>query len=50
MHVDDFRQEQYGVVSGLRDGGYLDDMTLVAIVGNSSLQGVMPLLLEKVEI
>ncbi|EEC71990.1 hypothetical protein OsI_04841 [Oryza sativa Indica Group] len=31
MHADDFRQDLYGVVSGLRDGGYSDDMTLAAI-------------------
>jgi hypothetical protein len=41
MHADDFRQDRYGVVSGLRDGGYSDDMTLAAIAGNSSLQGVI---------
>ncbi|XWS72090.1 hypothetical protein CRYUN_Cryun02cG0010800 [Craigia yunnanensis] len=33
MHADDFRQDRYGVVSGLRDGGYSDDMTLAAIAG-----------------
>ncbi|XP_006645192.2 uncharacterized protein LOC102715626 isoform X1 [Oryza brachyantha] len=33
MHADDFRQDLYGVVSGLRDGGYSDDMTLAAIAG-----------------
>lgn len=47
MHADDFRQDRYGVVSGLRDGGYSDDMTLAAIAGNSCLQEVMPLLLQK---
>ncbi|GMY36115.1 Ceramide glucosyltransferase, nucleotide-diphospho-sugar transferase [Fagus crenata] len=31
MHADDFRLDRYGVVSGLRDGGYSDDMTLAAI-------------------
>ncbi|GAU11736.1 hypothetical protein TSUD_74870 [Trifolium subterraneum] len=31
MHADDFRQDRYGVVSGLKDGGYSDDMTLAAI-------------------
>ncbi|KAJ4959022.1 hypothetical protein NE237_026133 [Protea cynaroides] len=31
MHADDFRHDLYGVVSGLRDGGYSDDMTLAAI-------------------
>lgn len=34
MHADDFRYDRYGVVSGLRDGGYSDDMTLAAIAGN----------------
>ncbi|XP_062090905.1 uncharacterized protein LOC133797115 isoform X2 [Humulus lupulus] len=34
MHADDFRQDRCGVVSGLRDGGYSDDMTLAAIAGN----------------
>ncbi|KAG8054295.1 hypothetical protein GUJ93_ZPchr0001g29329 [Zizania palustris] len=33
MHADDFRQDLYGVVSGLKDGGYSDDMTLAAIAG-----------------
>ncbi|KAK7319945.1 hypothetical protein RJT34_04674 [Clitoria ternatea] len=33
MHADDFRQDRYGVVSGLQDGGYSDDMTLAAISG-----------------
>lgn len=33
MHADDFRLDRYGVVSGLRDGGYSDDMTLAAISG-----------------
>lgn len=33
MHADDFRQNRYGVVSGLKDGGYSDDMTLAAISG-----------------
>ncbi|KAI5383080.1 uncharacterized protein LOC127102170 [Lathyrus oleraceus] len=33
MHADDFRQDRYGVVSGLKDGGYSDDMTLAAIAG-----------------
>ncbi|KAG5087461.1 hypothetical protein JHK86_000073 [Glycine max] len=31
MHSEDFRQDNCGVVSGLRDGGYSDDMTLAAI-------------------
>ncbi|RHN43619.1 putative ceramide glucosyltransferase [Medicago truncatula] len=35
MHADDFRQDRYGVVSGLKDGGYFDDMTLAAIAGTS---------------
>lgn len=34
MHADDFRLDRYGVVSGLRDGGYSDDMTLAALAGN----------------
>lgn len=34
MHADDFRNDNYGVVSGLQDGGYSDDMTLAAIAGN----------------
>ncbi|KAH7684854.1 Ceramide glucosyltransferase protein [Dioscorea alata] len=33
MHANDFREDLYGVVSGLRDGGYSDDMTLAAIAG-----------------
>ncbi|KAL8094008.1 hypothetical protein AgCh_035768 [Apium graveolens] len=33
MHSDDFRKDTHGVVSGLRDGGYSDDMTLAAIAG-----------------
>lgn len=33
MHSDDFRTDRHGVVSGLRDGGYSDDMTLAAIAG-----------------
>lgn len=33
MHADDFRYDRYGVVSGLQDGGYSDDMTLAAIAG-----------------
>ena len=36
MHADDFRRDNYGVVSDLRDGGYSDDMTLAAIAGNLS--------------
>ena len=34
MHADNFRQDRYGIVSELRDGGYSDDMTLAAITGN----------------
>ncbi|XP_042438716.1 uncharacterized protein LOC122024217 [Zingiber officinale] len=33
MHAEDFRKDLYGIVSGLRDGGYSDDMTLAAIAG-----------------
>ncbi|KAG5547417.1 hypothetical protein RHGRI_013192 [Rhododendron griersonianum] len=33
MHANDFRNDHHGVVSGLRDGGYSDDMTLAAIAG-----------------
>ncbi|KAK7314404.1 hypothetical protein VNO77_32926 [Canavalia gladiata] len=33
MHAEDFRQDNCGVVSELRDGGYSDDMTLAAIAG-----------------
>ncbi|KAJ8768802.1 hypothetical protein K2173_023706 [Erythroxylum novogranatense] len=33
MHANEFRYDRYGVVSGLRDGGYSDDMTLAAIAG-----------------
>ncbi|XP_027358450.1 uncharacterized protein LOC113867368 isoform X2 [Abrus precatorius] len=33
MHAEDFRRDNCGVVSGLRDGGYSDDMTLAAIAG-----------------
>uniref|UniRef100_A0A1D1XGF0 ceramide glucosyltransferase n=2 Tax=Magnoliopsida TaxID=3398 RepID=A0A1D1XGF0_9ARAE len=33
MHADDFRNDLYGLVSGLQDGGYSDDMTLAAISG-----------------
>jgi hypothetical protein len=47
MHADDFRQDRYGIVSGLRDGGYSDDMTLAAIAGNSSLPRVMLLFVTK---
>ena len=47
MHADDFREDRYGVVSGLRDGGYSDDMTLAAIAGNSFLHIVIALLLQK---
>lgn len=34
MHADDFRNDHYGVVSTLRDGGYSDDMTLAAVAGS----------------
>ncbi|KAL4180773.1 hypothetical protein AMTRI_Chr12g234100 [Amborella trichopoda] len=33
MHADDFRNDRYGMVSGLRYGGYSDDMTLAAVAG-----------------
>ncbi|OAY71366.1 hypothetical protein ACMD2_22785, partial [Ananas comosus] len=33
--AEDFRKDLYGIVSGLQDGGYSDDMTLAAIVGNT---------------
>ncbi|CAB4288372.1 unnamed protein product [Prunus armeniaca] len=33
MHADDFRLDRYGVVTGLKNGGYSDDMTLAAIAG-----------------
>ncbi|KAF6141729.1 hypothetical protein GIB67_027907 [Kingdonia uniflora] len=33
MHADDFRNDLYGMVTGLRDGGYSDDMTLAAMAG-----------------
>ena len=35
MHSEDFRQDNCGIVSALRDGGYSDDMTLAAIAGIS---------------
>ncbi|CAK8533929.1 unnamed protein product [Lathyrus sativus] len=31
MHAEDFRQDNFGVVSELKNGGYSDDMTLAAI-------------------
>ena len=34
MHADDFRQDLYGLVTMLKNGGYSDDMTLAAIAGN----------------
>ncbi|KAI4380012.1 hypothetical protein MLD38_006246 [Melastoma candidum] len=37
MHANDFRCDRFGVVSGLRDGGYSDDMTLAAIAGAHKL-------------
>uniref|UniRef100_A0A453G348 ceramide glucosyltransferase n=1 Tax=Aegilops tauschii subsp. strangulata TaxID=200361 RepID=A0A453G348_AEGTS len=33
MHADDFRQDLYGLVTALKNGGYSDDMTLAAIAG-----------------
>jgi hypothetical protein len=33
MHAEDFMQDNCGVVSELRNGGYSDDMTLAAIAG-----------------
>ncbi|MCO5603635.1 hypothetical protein L7F22_057786 [Adiantum nelumboides] len=33
MHANDFRQNRYGMVTGLRYGGYSDDMTLAAVAG-----------------
>ncbi|XP_057839155.1 uncharacterized protein LOC131049143 isoform X2 [Cryptomeria japonica] len=33
MHADDFRTDRYGLVTGLRNGGYSDDMTLAAVAG-----------------
>ncbi|KAH7440081.1 hypothetical protein KP509_04G090400 [Ceratopteris richardii] len=33
MHADDFRKDRYGMVTGLRHGGYSDDMTLAAVAG-----------------
>lgn len=33
MHADDFRKNRYGLVTGLRNGGYSDDMTLAAVAG-----------------
>ncbi|CAI0628612.1 unnamed protein product [Linum tenue] len=37
MHADDFRCDRHGVLSGLRDGGYSDDMTLAALAGAHKL-------------
>ena len=45
MHADDFRQDRYGVVSGLKGGGYSDDMTLAAIAGTSLVLLLLLLLL-----
>ena len=42
MHADDFRQDRCGVFSGLRDGGYSDDMTLAAIAGNILIGLIFP--------
>lgn len=47
MHADDFRTDKHGVVSGLRDGGYSDDMTLAAISGNHFLYCAMLSLFER---
>ena len=33
MHADDFREDRYNMVTGLRCGGYSDDMTLAAVAG-----------------
>lgn len=33
MHANDFRKDRYGMVTGLRNGGYSDDMTLAAVAG-----------------
>lgn len=33
MHAEDFRKDLYGMVTGLRYGGYSDDMTLAAVSG-----------------
>ncbi|XP_078445814.1 nucleotide-diphospho-sugar transferases superfamily protein isoform X2 [Wolffia australiana] len=33
MNADDFRNNRYGLVTGLREGGYSDDMTLAAVSG-----------------
>ena len=33
MHAEDFRTDRYGMVTGLREGGYSDDMTLAAVAG-----------------
>lgn len=41
MHADDFRVDRYGVVSGLRDGGYSDDMTLAAISGIEQISNII---------
>jgi hypothetical protein len=37
MHAQDFRTDRYGMVTGLREGGYSDDMTLAAVAGKSLL-------------
>lgn len=37
MHADDFRNDLYGLVSGLKNGGYSDDMTLAAVAGKTSM-------------
>ncbi|KAJ7514182.1 hypothetical protein O6H91_23G031900 [Diphasiastrum complanatum] len=33
MHAQDFWTDRYGMVTGLRNGGYSDDMTLAAVAG-----------------
>uniref|UniRef100_A0A7C9E8C4 ceramide glucosyltransferase n=1 Tax=Opuntia streptacantha TaxID=393608 RepID=A0A7C9E8C4_OPUST len=43
MHADDFRRDNYGVVSDLRDGGYSDDMTLAAIAGTNACHMIQEL-------
>lgn len=37
----DFRKDTRDVVSGLRDGGYSDDMTLATIAGNAFFRRVL---------
>lgn len=47
MHADDFRYDRYGVVSGLRDGGYSDDMTFAAIAGNGLINLLILILVRR---